>query len=107
MTFDTFLITFLQILSPDVTGQETPMRQQESAAQTPILVECLRVTAMKMKNAQITLCVDLIIVLISSHLLPTVVLNLKSTYRILKNSFRGNYSFFNWALCTVTFGDST
>ena len=28
-------------------------------------------------------------------------------YHISANSFRGNYSFFNWALCTVvTFGDS-
>ena len=50
------------------------------AALAPILVECLRVTAMEMKNALTTLCVDLIIVLISSHLLLTVVLNLKITF---------------------------
>ena len=28
-------------------------------------------------------------------------------YRISANSFRGNYSFLNLALCTVTFGHST
>jgi hypothetical protein len=28
-------------------------------------------------------------------------------YRISANSFRGNYSFLNLALWTVTFGDST
>ena len=28
-------------------------------------------------------------------------------YRISANSFRGNYSFLNLTLCTVTFGDST
>ena len=31
----------------------------------------------------------------------------KRTYRISANSFRGNYSFLNLALCTMTFGDST
>ena len=31
----------------------------------------------------------------------------KLKYRISANSFRGNYSFLNLALCTVTFGDST
>ena len=31
----------------------------------------------------------------------------KSNYRISANSFRGNYSFLNLTLCTVTFGDST
>ena len=31
----------------------------------------------------------------------------KKTYRISANSFRGNYSFLNLALCTVTFGYST
>ena len=30
-----------------------------------------------------------------------------SEYRIFANSFRGNYSFLNLALCTVTFGYST
>ena len=29
------------------------------------------------------------------------------THRISANSFCGNYSFLNLALCTVTFGDST
>jgi hypothetical protein len=38
-------------------------------------VECLRVTVMEMMNAMITSSVDLIIVLVSSHLLLTVVLN--------------------------------
>jgi hypothetical protein len=28
-------------------------------------------------------------------------------YRISAYSFRGNYSFLNLTLCTVTFGDST
>ena len=28
-----------------------------------------------------------------------------AAYRISANSFRGNYSFFNLTLCTVTFGD--
>ena len=32
---------------------------------------------------------------------------LLNTYRISANSFRGNYSFLNLTLCTVTFGDST
>ena len=31
----------------------------------------------------------------------------KTIYRISANSFRGNYSFLNLVLCTVTFGDST
>ena len=31
----------------------------------------------------------------------------KITYRISTNSFRGNYSFLNLALCTVTFAHST
>ena len=35
------------------------------------------------------------------------ILQMNSTYRISVNSFRGNYSFLNLALCTVTFGDST
>ena len=29
------------------------------------------------------------------------------TYRISANSFRGNYSFLNLSLCSVTFGHST
>ena len=32
---------------------------------------------------------------------------IKSKYRISANSFRGNYSFLNLTLCTVTFGHST
>ena len=31
----------------------------------------------------------------------------KYRYRISANSFRGNYSFLNLTLCTVTFGNST
>ena len=31
----------------------------------------------------------------------------KTVYRISSNSFRGNYSFLNLSLCTVTFGSST
>ena len=31
----------------------------------------------------------------------------KTTYRISANSFRGNYSFLNLCLCTVTFDHST
>jgi hypothetical protein len=31
----------------------------------------------------------------------------KSNYRIFAKSFRGNYSFLNLALCSVTFGHST
>ena len=48
------------------------------AALALILVDCLRVTAMEMMNVPITSCVDLIIALACSHLVPTVVLNLKS-----------------------------
>ena len=33
--------------------------------------------------------------------------SVKYIYRISANSFRGNYSFLNLALCTVTFGNST
>ena len=33
--------------------------------------------------------------------------NAKLKYRISANSFRGNYSFLNLTLFTVTFGDST
>ena len=36
-----------------------------------------------------------------------VVIWQKIAYRISANSFRGNYSFLNLVLCTVTFGDST
>ena len=46
------------------------------AALAPILVDCLRATAMEIMNVPITSCVDLIIASASSHLLPTVVLNL-------------------------------
>ena len=46
------------------------------AALALILVDCLR---MEMMNVPITSCVDLIIALASSHLLPTVVLNLNKT----------------------------
>ena len=48
------------------------------AALAPILVDCLRVTAMEMMNVPITSFVGLTIASASSHLLPTVVLNLKS-----------------------------
>ena len=50
------------------------------AALALILVEYLRVTAMEMMNALITLCVEIIIVLIPFRLMLTVALNLKSTY---------------------------
>ena len=46
------------------------------AALAPILVDCLRVTAMEMMNVPIPSYVDLITALASSHLLPTAVLNL-------------------------------
>ena len=39
--------------------------------------------------------------------LAVVSINLFINYRISANSFHGNYSFLNLALCTVTFGDST
>ena len=58
----------------DVIGQE----KHGHAALALILVEYLRVTAMEMMNALITLCVDLIVVLIPFRLMLTVVLNLKS-----------------------------
>ena len=48
------------------------------AALALILVEYLRVTAMEMMNALITLCVDLITAIIFFHLMQTVVLSLKS-----------------------------
>ena len=55
------------------------------AALAPILVECLRAIAMEMMNVLIASCVDLIIALVSSHLLLTVVLNHKSNlYVIIK-----------------------
>ena len=43
------------------------------AALAPILVDCLRATAMEMMSAPMTSCVDLITALASSHLLLTVV----------------------------------
>ena len=52
------------------------------AALTPTLVDCLRVTVMEMMNAMITSSVDLIIVLVSSHLLLTVVLNQVKTNEV-------------------------
>ena len=39
--------------------------------------------------------------------LLTYLSNIKWRYRISANSFRGNYSFLNLTLCTVTFGHST
>ena len=45
------------------------------AALAPTLVDCLRVTAMTMMNVPITSFVELITVLVPSHLLLTVVLN--------------------------------
>ena len=50
------------------------------AALALILVEYLRVTAMEMKNALITLCVDLTTASVPSNLVLTVVLNLKITF---------------------------
>ena len=47
------------------------------AALSPILVDCLKGTVMDMMNVLIASCVDLIIALVSSHLLQTVVLNHK------------------------------
>ena len=49
---------------------------------------------------------------ISGHLDSTgnkrvLLLLLSITYRISMNSFRGNYSFLNLAICTVTFGNCT
>ena len=41
-------------------------------------MECLRVTVMEMKNALITLCVDLITASLPSNGMLTVVLNLES-----------------------------
>ena len=43
------------------------------AALAPILVDCLRATAMEIMNVPITSCVDVIIASASSHLLLTVV----------------------------------
>ena len=50
------------------------------AVPAPIIVDCLRVTAMEMKNALLTLCVEVIIASVPFHLLLTVVLNLKITF---------------------------
>ena len=56
-----------------MTGQET----HGHVVQAPILVDCLRVTVTVMRNVLETFCVDLIIVLVSSLVLLTVVLNPK------------------------------
>ena len=60
----------------DAIGLGKRMGKHGDAALAPILVDCLRVTVMEMMNVPITSYVDLIIALASSHLLPTVVLNL-------------------------------
>ena len=45
---------------------------------------------------------------LNEHLKPGLGLKSKKyAYRISANSFRGNYSFLNLALCTVTFDHST
>ena len=41
------------------------------------------------------------------HVWELLLIDLFSDYHISANSFRGNYSFLNLTLCTVTFGDST
>ena len=58
-------------------GQEKHGVKHGHAALALILVEYLRVTAMDMMNALITLCVDLGVVLIPFRLMLTVVLNFK------------------------------
>ena len=63
------------------------------AALAPILVDCLRATAMEIMNVPITSCVDLIIASASSHLMPTVVLNLKSKCFVTQFWKKGLVSF--------------
>ena len=56
------------------------MEKHGHAALAPIVVECLRVTAMEMKIVLITLCVELTTASVPSHLVLTVVLNLKMKF---------------------------
>ena len=68
-----YFCPYFQTIFLDVIGQG----KHGHAAQAPILVDCLRVTAMKMMNVPIPSYVDLITALASSHLPLTVVQNLK------------------------------
>ena len=65
----THYLTFLQILLPDVTGQQILIQQHGVAAQAQTLVGYLKAIVMEMKTALVTSYVDLGTVLIHFHLL--------------------------------------
>ena len=64
-----FYLTFLQILLPDVNGQETLMKQHGGAVQAQTLVGYLKEIVMEMMSALATSYVDLTTVFIHFHLL--------------------------------------
>ena len=59
-----------------MTGQETLMKQDGTAAQVQTLVGYLKVIVMEIQTALATSYVDLITVLIHSHLLLTAAMTL-------------------------------
>ena len=69
-------LSFLQILLPDVPGQGTLMKQHGIAAPAQTFFGYLKVIVMGMMTALATSYVELITVLIHSHLLLTAAMTL-------------------------------